>query len=93
MRPALSRTAGAAEPPGRGASDRGSLSGQATELRLRTAGMEPRDVILGLDGQSHDAAVIASAKKVALLASRTNTALSIPMLMCMIGFAHGIAKM
>lgn len=47
--------------------------------------------ILGLDGKSHDAAVIASAKKVALLASRTNTVLSIPMLLCMVGFAHGLA--
>jgi len=47
--------------------------------------------ILGLDGKSHDAAVIASAKKVALLASRTNTVLSIPMLLCMVGYAHGLA--
>jgi uncharacterized membrane protein len=47
--------------------------------------------ILGLDGKSHDADTIASAKKVALLASRTNTALSIPMLLCMVGFAHGLA--
>ena len=47
--------------------------------------------ILGLDGTSHSPEVIASAKKVALLASRTNTALSIPMLMCMIGYGHGIA--
>ena len=46
--------------------------------------------ILGLDGKTHDASVIASAKKVALLASRTNTALSIPMLLCMIGYAHGL---
>jgi uncharacterized membrane protein len=46
--------------------------------------------ILGLDGKQHDADVIASAKKVALLASRTNTALSIPMLLCMVGFAHGL---
>ena len=47
--------------------------------------------ILGLDGKEHDAATIASAKKVALMASRTNTALSIPMLLCMVGFAHGLA--
>jgi len=47
--------------------------------------------ILGLDGQQHSAETIASAKKIALLASRTNTALSIPMLLCMIGYAHGLA--
>lgn len=46
--------------------------------------------ILGLDGKEHSADTIASAKKVALLASRTNTALSIPMLLCMVGFAHGL---
>jgi uncharacterized membrane protein len=46
--------------------------------------------ILGLDGQQHDADTIAAAKKVALMASRTNTALSIPMLLCMVGFAHGL---
>ena len=46
--------------------------------------------ILGLDGLTHDADTIASAKKVALLASRTNTALSIPMLLCMIGYGHGL---
>ncbi len=33
---------------------------------------------------------IASAKKTALMASRTNTLLSIPMLMCMVGWAHGL---
>ena len=33
---------------------------------------------------------IAVAKKVALMASRTNTLLSIPMLMCMTGHAHGL---
>ena len=33
---------------------------------------------------------IASAKKVALMASRTNTLLSIPMLMCMTGHMHGL---
>ena len=46
--------------------------------------------ILGLDGLSHDADTIARCKKVALLASRINTALSIPMLLCMVGFAHGL---
>ncbi|PCI09141.1 MAG: hypothetical protein COB77_00675 [Gammaproteobacteria bacterium] len=46
--------------------------------------------ILGLDGKEHSADVIASAKKVALMASRINTALSIPMLLCMVGFAHGL---
>lgn len=49
--------------------------------------------ILGLDGKTHTPEAIATAKKVALLASRTNTALSIPMLMCMIGYAHGMAMM
>ncbi len=44
--------------------------------------------ILGLDGKEHSAEAIASAKKIALLASRTNTALSIPMLLCMVGYAH-----
>lgn len=33
---------------------------------------------------------IAKAKTVALMASRTNTLLSIPMLMCMIGHGHGL---
>ncbi len=47
--------------------------------------------ILGLDGQEHSADTIASAKKVALLASRTNTALSIPMLLCMVGYGHGLS--
>ena len=46
--------------------------------------------ILGLDGQSHDADTIASAKKVALLASRTNTVLSVPMLLCMVGYGRGL---
>ena len=46
--------------------------------------------ILGLDGQEHSADVIAGAKKVALMASRTNTALSVPMLLCMVGFAHSL---
>ncbi|MEM7565232.1 MAG: urate hydroxylase PuuD, partial [Pseudomonadota bacterium] len=45
--------------------------------------------ILGLDGQTHDAEVIAKAKTVALMASRTNTALSIPMLLSMTAFGHG----
>jgi len=45
--------------------------------------------ILGLDGQTHDADVIAKAKLVALMASRTNTALSIPMLLSMTAFGHG----
>ncbi len=47
--------------------------------------------ILGLDGKEHSADEIAGAKKVALLASRTNTALSVPMLLCMVGYAHGLA--
>lgn len=46
--------------------------------------------ILGLDGKTHDADTIASAKKVALLASRTNTVLSVPMLLCMVGYGHGL---
>ncbi len=46
--------------------------------------------ILGLDGKEHDADTIAAAKKVALMASRTNTALSIPMLLCMVGYAHAL---
>lgn len=33
---------------------------------------------------------IASAKNVALMASRTNTLLSIPMIMCMVSFGHGL---
>jgi len=45
--------------------------------------------ILGLDGQTHDAEVIAKAKGVALMASRTNTALSIPMLLSMTAYGHG----
>jgi uncharacterized membrane protein len=32
---------------------------------------------------------IAKAKNVALLASRTNTLLSIPMIMSMVGYGHG----
>lgn len=46
--------------------------------------------ILGLDGKEHSAEDIAKAKFVALMASRTNTLLSIPMLMCMIGYGHGL---
>jgi len=46
--------------------------------------------ILGLDGLEHSAEVIAAAKKTALMASRANTALSIPMLLCMVGYAHGV---
>ena len=34
---------------------------------------------------------IAKSKVVALMASRTNTLLSIPMLMCMTGYAHGLS--
>jgi len=45
--------------------------------------------ILGLDGQTHEPAVIAKAKTVALMASRTNTALSIPMLLSMTAYGHG----
>ena len=44
--------------------------------------------ILGMVDAS--AEQIASAKKVALMASRTNTLLSIPMLMCMVGHGHGL---
>jgi len=46
--------------------------------------------ILGLDGQSHDPAVIAKAKTVALMASRTNTLLSVPMLFAMTAQGHGM---
>jgi uncharacterized membrane protein len=46
--------------------------------------------ILGLDGKTHEPAAIAKAKFVALMASRTNTVLSVPMLMCMIGYGHGL---
>jgi uncharacterized membrane protein len=44
--------------------------------------------ILGIVQASADE--IAGAKKVALLASRTNTLLSIPMLMCMVSHGHGL---
>ena len=43
--------------------------------------------ILGMVSASDEE--IAKAKNVALLASRTNTALSVPMLMCMVAFGHG----
>ena len=46
--------------------------------------------ILGLDGKEHEAEEIAKAKVVALMASRTNTVLSVPMLMCMTAFGHGL---
>jgi len=46
--------------------------------------------ILGLDGQSHEAGTIAKAKMVALMASRTNTLLSIPMILAMIAQGHGL---
>jgi len=46
--------------------------------------------ILGLDGKEHSPETIAGAKKIALMASRVNTALSIPMLLCMIGYGHGL---
>ncbi len=45
--------------------------------------------ILGLDGKTHEPEAIASAKSVALMASRTNTALSIPMLLSMTAYGHG----
>jgi uncharacterized membrane protein len=45
--------------------------------------------ILGLDGQTHAPEVIAKAKFVALMASRTNTVLSIPMLLSMTAYGHG----
>jgi len=44
--------------------------------------------ILGMVEASADE--IAGAKKVALMASRTNTLLSIPMVMCMVGHGHGL---
>jgi len=43
--------------------------------------------VLGIVAASADE--IAKAKRVALLASRTNTLLSIPMLMSMVGYGHG----
>ena len=44
--------------------------------------------VLGMVEASADE--VAKAKNVALLASRTNTMLSIPMLMCMVGHGHGL---
>jgi uncharacterized membrane protein len=44
--------------------------------------------ILGM--KTATAEEIAKAKFVALMASRTNTVLSVPMLMSMIGFGHGL---
>ncbi len=46
--------------------------------------------ILGLDGEQHEATEIARAKTIALMASRTNTLLSIPLLMCMTAYGHGM---
>tara|TARA_B100001250_G_C19757522_1_gene770856 strand:+ start:56 stop:667 length:612 start_codon:yes stop_codon:yes gene_type:complete len=44
--------------------------------------------ILGIVDATADE--IAKAKNIALMASRTNTLLSIPMLMCMVGYGHGL---
>ena len=44
--------------------------------------------VLGIVSASDEE--VANAKNVALLASRTNTLLSIPMLMCMVGHGHGL---
>ena len=44
--------------------------------------------VLGIVSASEEE--VAKAKNVALLASRTNTVLSIPMLLCMVGHGHGI---
>lgn len=48
--------------------------------------------ILGLDGKQASDEEKAKAKKIVLMASRTNTLLSIPMLMCMVGggMGHGL---
>lgn len=46
--------------------------------------------ILGLDGKTHDADVIAKAKATAFTFSRINVALSIPMLMGMTAYGHGL---
>ncbi len=46
--------------------------------------------ILGLDGKTHEPEAIASAKFVALMASRTNTLLSVPMLFAMTAQGHGM---
>ena len=45
--------------------------------------------ILGIGGIQASDEEKAKAKKIALMASRTNTLLSIPMLMCMVGMGHG----
>lgn len=45
--------------------------------------------ILGLDGKTHDAAVIAKCKATAFTFSRINVVLSIPMLMSMTAYGHG----
>ncbi len=45
--------------------------------------------ILGLDGKTHDPAVIIKAKWVGLMASRVNVVLSIPMLLAMTAYGHG----
>ena len=46
--------------------------------------------ILGLNEVASSAEEIASAKVIALMASRTNTALSLPMLLAMVGYGHGL---
>ncbi len=46
--------------------------------------------ILGLDGKEHAPEAIAKAKVVALMASRTNVVLSVPMLLSMTGYMHGL---
>jgi uncharacterized membrane protein len=46
--------------------------------------------ILGLDGKQHDADTIAKCKTWALMASRTNTLLSIPMILGMTAQGHGL---
>ena len=46
--------------------------------------------ILGLDGKEHSPETIAKAKVVALMASRTNTLLSVPMLLGMTAHMHGM---
>ena len=45
--------------------------------------------ILGLNGKQASDEEKAKAKMIALMASRTNTLLSIPMLMCMVAAGHG----
>ena len=68
---------------------------RSVENELDLAGVEPRDPDDVLRAATDDIATvdmtgkqIAGAKKVALMASRTNTLLSIPMLMCMVGHMH-----